>query len=145
MKKITYFAIGLVLVLFTVSTIKSNIVQKEKTVQTSVAGNLDNKKVEWGIKRADNHEQPDLGSKNKQLIDENEDIAIGNNQDKYVYLSFDEGYEAGYTSSILDTLKANDVKAAFFITGHYLNTRVRISKKNDRRRSYSRKPYSKSL
>lgn len=123
MKKISYIAIGLVLVLFTVSTVKSNFVQREKTVQTNVAGNLDNKKVEWGIKRADNHEQPDLGSKNKQLIDENEDIAIGNNQDKYVYLSFDEGYEAGYTSSILDTLKANDVKAAFFITGHYLNTR----------------------
>lgn len=108
-------------------------------------GNLDNKKVEWGIKRADNHEQPDLGSKNKQLIDENEDIAIGNNQDKYVYLSFDEGYEAGYTSSILDTLKANDVKAAFFITGHYLNTRVRFSKKDDRRRSYCRKSHSKPL
>lgn len=122
MKKITYIAIGMVLVLFTVSTIKSNLLQKEKTVQTSATGNLDNKKVEWGIKRSANHEQPDLGSKNKKMIDENEDIAIGNNQDKYVYLSFDEGYEAGYTSHMLDTLKANDVKAAFFITGHYLNS-----------------------
>lgn len=129
MKKITYIAIGLVLVLFTVSTIKSNLLQKEKTVQTSATGNLDNKKVEWGIKRSANHEQPDLGSKNKKMIDENEDIAIGNNQDKYVYLSFDEGYEAGYTSHMLDTLKANDVKAAFFITGHYLNSQSDLVKR----------------
>ena len=49
-------------------------------------------------------------------------IAIGNPDKKYVYLTFDEGYEAGYTSKILDVLKENDVKAAFFITGHYLNS-----------------------
>ena len=30
--------------------------------------------------------------------------------------------EAGYTEKILDALKENDVKATFFITGHYLNT-----------------------
>ena len=93
---------------------------------TSAGVNLDNKKVEWGIKRSDNHEQPDLGSKNKKLIDENEDIAMGNKEEKYVYLTFDEGYEAGYSSSILDTLKENDVKAAFFITGHYLNTQPEL-------------------
>ena len=106
MKKITYLAIGLVLVLFTVSTVKSNMIQNAETITTSAGVTLDNKKVEWGIKRSDNHEQPDLGSKNKQLIAENEDIAMGNDKDKYVYLTFDEGYEAGYTSSMLDTLKA---------------------------------------
>lgn len=142
MKKITYVAIGLILVMFTTVAIKSNEIQKEKTIMTSGKVTLDKTKVEWGIKRADNHKQPDLGSKNKKIIDENEDIAIGNNEDKYVYLTFDEGYEAGYTSSILDTLKQNDVKAAFFITGHYLNTRIRIGRKNDKRRAYSGKSYS---
>jgi len=47
---------------------------------------------------------------------------MGNPEDKYVYLTFDNGYEAGYTAKILDILKENNVKAAFFITGHYLNT-----------------------
>ena len=84
---------------------------------------LSNKKIGWVIKRNDNHEQPDLGSNNKKLIDENEDIAMGNKEDKFVYLTFDEGYEAGYTPQILDVLKENYVKAAFFITGHYLNTK----------------------
>ena len=128
-KKSIYLACALIIVVFIVSTIKSNVLKNSETVTTSAGVTLDNKKVEWGIKRSDNHEQPDLGSKNKQLIDENEDIAIGNNENKYVYLTFDEGYEAGYTSSILDTLQANDVKAAFFITGHYLNTQSELVKR----------------
>lgn len=103
----------------------------DKTIETSSGEILSNKKIGWGIKRNDNHNQPDLGTVNKKLIDENEDIAMGNANDKFVYLTFDEGYEAGYTAKILDILKENQVKAAFFITGHYLNTRRRAGKKND--------------
>jgi peptidoglycan-N-acetylmuramic acid deacetylase len=102
---------------------------KNRTILTSSGEILSNKKIGWGIKRNDNHEQPDLGGANKKLIDENEDIAIGNKESKCVYLTFDEGYEAGYTPQILDTLKANDVKAAFFITGHYLNTQPELVKR----------------
>ncbi len=51
---------------------------------------------------------------------------MGNNEEKFVYLTFDEGYEAGYTSKILDILKDNNVKAAFFITGHYFNTQIEL-------------------
>ena len=39
--------------------------------------------------------------------------------EKVIYLTFDEGYEAGYTGAILDTLKQKNVDAVFFITGHY--------------------------
>lgn len=35
----------------------------------------------------------------------------------------------GYTPQILDTLKSNNVKAAFFITGHYLNTQSDLVKR----------------
>ncbi len=41
-------------------------------------------------------------------------------EDEGIYLTFDEGYENGYTASILDTLREKNVKAAFFITGPYL-------------------------
>ena len=47
---------------------------------------------------------------------------MGDKESKNVYLTFDMGYEAGYTAKILDTLKANKVPACFFITAHYLNT-----------------------
>lgn len=121
-KVIAAFGIMFVMLIFSVLAMKSN----SSTVATSANISLSNKKVGWGIKRNDNHEQPDLGANNKKMIDENEDIAMGNTKDKYVYLSFDEGYEAGYTPSILDTLKQNNVKAAFFITGHYLNSQPEL-------------------
>ncbi len=37
-------------------------------------------------------------------------------QEKYVYLTFDCGYENGYTAKILDTLRDKGVHAAFFCT-----------------------------
>ncbi len=36
-----------------------------------------------------------------------------------VYFTFDCGYEGGVTEQILDTLKAKNVRCAFFITGQY--------------------------
>ena len=54
---------------------------------------------------------------------------MGNNEDKTVYLTFDEGYEAGYTAQILDVLKENNVKATFFITAHYMNTQPELVKR----------------
>lgn len=121
-----FIYIGMIFTGLLVMFISTLSVDRGIAMQTSSTVNLSNKKIGWGIKRNSNHEQPDLGSTNKKLIDENEDIAMGNNEDKYVYLTFDEGYEAGYTSSILDTLKQNDVKATFFITGHYLNSQPEL-------------------
>ena len=39
--------------------------------------------------------------------------------DNKIYLTFDEGYENGYTEEILDILKEKNVKAVFFITMSY--------------------------
>ena len=89
---------------------------------------LSNKKIGWGIKRNDNHEQPDLGKTNQTLLEENKGICLGSNEKKNIYLTFDEGYEAGYTPKILDVLKQNNVKATFFITAHYLNTQSDLVK-----------------
>ena len=47
---------------------------------------------------------------------------MGNKESKNIYVTFDLGYEAGYTSNILDTLKENNVPATFFITAHYANS-----------------------
>lgn len=90
---------------------------------------LSNTKIGWGIKRNDNHMQPDLGSKNKELMDKYDGISMGNKNKKYVYLTFDNGYEAGYTDKILDVLKENDVTATFFLTAHYINTNADLVKK----------------
>mgnify|MGYP004486583525 CR=1 FL=1 len=124
-------ALGVITIVFTVSIINSKddkILQTNATVVNESA-QLSNKKIGWGIKRNDNHEQPDLGSNNRTLIEQYNGIAIGNKDDKYVYLTFDEGYEAGYTSQILDILKENEVKATFFITAHYVNSQPDLVKR----------------
>ena len=75
------------------------------SIQTSGSLELSNSKIEWGIKRADNNKQPDLGKRNKELIDKYNGMAMGSMQNKSIYLTFDLGYEAGYTNKILDILK----------------------------------------
>lgn len=45
---------------------------------------------------------------------------LGDTQRKVVYLTFDEGSEAGYTKKILDELKANGIHATFFVTRFYM-------------------------
>ena len=87
------------------------------------------KKICWGIKRNDNHEQPDLGKENKELIEKYGGIAMENGNEKNIYLTFDLGFEAGYTEKILDDLKKNDVKACFFVTAHYVNTHPELVKR----------------
>ena len=119
--KIEYIILGIVVCVFTFSVMTLNSNLNENTATTSTAL-LDNKTIGWGIKRASNNMQPDVGAANKQLLEENGGICLGKDTEKSIYLTFDEGYEAGYTLKILDTLKSNEVKATFFITSHYLNT-----------------------
>lgn len=47
---------------------------------------------------------------------------LGDTSKKNIYLTFDEGYENGNTGKILDILKNNNVKAAFFVTAPYIKT-----------------------
>lgn len=123
--------LGIITILFTISIMNSKDIKTMQTSATVVneSAGLSNKKIGWGIKRNDKHEQPDLGANNKQLIDKYNGIAMGNSEEKLVYLTFDEGYEAGYTSQILDTLKENEVKATFFITAHYVNSQPDLVKR----------------
>ena len=106
--------------IFTFSIIQSN--QEKQAVQTSSSTTLSNQKIGWGIKRADNHDQPDIGKVNQSIIDQYQGICMGNKEKKYIYLTFDNGYEAGYTEKILEVLKQNEVPATFFLTAHYINT-----------------------
>lgn len=46
-------------------------------------------------------------------------VRMGDEYKGKVYLTFDEGYENGYTSAILDTLKEKGVSAVFFVTLSY--------------------------
>ena len=119
-KEFKTIVLGGLLSLILTLTIFTGVNQNE--ILTNADVEVSNTKIGWGIKRNDNNLQPDLGSTNKSLIDKYNGIAMGNNEEKVIYLTFDLGYEAGYTSKILDTLKEKNVQGTFFITAHYLNT-----------------------
>lgn len=47
-------------------------------------------------------------------------------EENKIYLTIDEGYENGYTASMLDTLKEKDAKAVFFVTLSYVKQNPKL-------------------
>ena len=68
------------------------------------ADSLSNELLAWGFRRGENHKQPVLDTKSKLVIDDYDGISLGDSSSNKVYLTFDCGYEAGYTETILDIL-----------------------------------------
>ena len=60
------------------------------------------------------------GPTSSEKLKEYDAVFVGSPDEPVLYLTFDAGYENGYTEKILDTLKKHDVKAAFFLVGNYL-------------------------
>ncbi len=79
----------------------------------------------WYVKREKDHRQPRLDTEQSVISKYGGyyiDASHGDTCDeKVIYLTFDAGYENGNVSSILDTLKKENVTAAFFILGHLID------------------------
>ena len=63
---------------------------------------------------------PPIGNAGRDQLARYNAAYIGNTEEKVLYLTFDAGYENGCTAQILDVLKANEVPAAFFLVGNYI-------------------------
>ena len=87
---------------------------------TKIDTNLDNTKISWWYKPNKDHTTPEINTKLKFDLNKYDALYVGNTDEKVIYLTFDEGYENGYTAKILDILKDNDVKAIFFVTSPYI-------------------------
>ena len=73
----------------------------------------------WGLSFPSAGATPN-GPASAEKLREYDAAYVGNSEEKVLYLTFDAGYENGYTASILDTLQKHNVKAAFFLVGNYL-------------------------
>jgi len=83
----------------------------------------------WYFKPNNNHETPQVDAAVHPMAQESTVYyALPQNAPK-IYLTFDEGYEQGYTGQILDILKEYNVPAVFFITGHYLKSQPDLVKR----------------
>lgn len=89
----------------------------------SQIGALDGTSVQWGPgTQFDAENRPTAPVALQKKYASYDCMFIGESTTKTVYLTFDQGYENGYTTKILDTLKEKNVPAVFFLTGHYINT-----------------------
>ncbi len=53
----------------------------------------------------------------------------GSREEKVIYITFDAGYENGYTPQILDALSKHNAPAAFFVVGPYIKNNPELVKR----------------
>lgn len=105
---------------------ESSSTSRAETSATNVADttleatNLDTQKyskekVVWGPGNITNHQRP-TDPENLQAAYSSLGASFLLPDSKQICLTFDEGYENGYTGAILDTLKEKKVQAIFFVT-----------------------------
>lgn len=88
------------------------------------------KAFHFGFKKSVGGQLPSINEEGfKDIIEKHNAIFLGDTSRKELFLTFDNGYENGYTSAILDTLKAKQVPAAFFVTGHYVKSQPELLKR----------------
>lgn len=89
-------------------------------------GQIETKSISWYLRPNLEHRTPGAPANAENMLAKHQGFYVLPNNNKEIYLTFDEGYELGYTPQILDTLKANNVKATFFITGHYIKSQPHL-------------------
>lgn len=84
---------------------------------------------EWYFVRASGH-QPSKGAVSaKDLAKYRAYFYDDQTKENVIYLTFDCGYENGYTGRLLDILKKHDVKAVFFVTKHFVKSQPALCKR----------------
>ena len=88
---------------------------------------LSNEKKAWWFKR--NKEHQPSGADESIDLKKYGAYYLGNIEEKVIYLTFDCGYENGYTETMLDILKKHNAKACFFVTQTYIRDNPDIVKR----------------
>ena len=97
--------------------------EEEKAIRTAADGN-------WGLSFQNKGSAPTANATSEYLKKYNA-YYIGNekSKEKTIYLTFDAGYENGYTAVLLDVLKEEKVPAAFFVVGNFIEENPELVKR----------------
>lgn len=124
MKKIIIF----MLLLLTLCSCKAVEPVDSASTQNTDLYSIDNKGSGWGFKK-NKDAPPDIPQEISDMLKKYDSFYMDTSGKKVLYLTFDEGYENGYTAQILDVLKEYDVPAAFFVTGSYFDREPELIKR----------------
>ncbi|MBC8079862.1 MAG: delta-lactam-biosynthetic de-N-acetylase [Gorillibacterium sp.] len=84
----------------------------------------------FGFKKSVEGRLPSIDQEGfKDILQKHGAIFLGDTNRKEIYLTFDNGYENGYTPQIMDVLKEKKVPAIFFLTGHYVKDQPELVKR----------------
>ncbi|MBQ4563967.1 MAG: polysaccharide deacetylase family protein [Lachnospiraceae bacterium] len=89
---------------------------------TDAPSELDNKRLDYGYDHNGERDANNMPVAMNWYVRNWGDQAdfVQDTSKKIIYLTIDEGYENGYTPSILDTLKEKNVTAVFFLTEQFV-------------------------
>ncbi|MCL1944445.1 MAG: polysaccharide deacetylase family protein [Firmicutes bacterium] len=76
--------------------------------------------ISWGLTHRGGGSVPQIPNGASELLSSNNGIYVGDTSKNKIYLTFDLGFEAGFTGQVLDELAQHDIKAIFFVCGNYL-------------------------
>lgn len=87
-------------------------------------------KIAWGLgSSADTYGRPLDAVNAEAKYSRLGGLFVGSPEHKRLWLTFDEGYENGYTEKILDVLKEKNVRAVFFVTYDYAKDNPELIKR----------------
>ena len=89
----------------------------------------ENSELNWYFVNRGNNQSPECPKESAEFLDTYDAYYVGDTENKIIYLTFDEGYENGYTVKILDVLKEENVPAAFFVVKPYIIQNPEIIKR----------------
>lgn len=85
----------------------------------------------WGLSFQQEGQRP-VGNASPEELAKYDGYYCGDEKEKVLYLTFDAGYENGYTPEILDVLKKEKVPAAFFVVGTYIQQNPELIKRMEK-------------
>mgnify|MGYP000700357614 FL=1 len=89
---------------------------------------LDSTEYNWYFNPRQDHKQPDP-IKEADFFRDYNTYYVGDPNEKVIYLTFDAGYENGYTNLLLDTLKKHNAPANFFVVESYIRNNPDLVKR----------------
>jgi len=104
--------------------------ETDRTAESAPAG-AQNQAYSWYCPHRKDGKKPDIPSE-MRFAEEHGGYFLdhaADDENKVIYLTFDAGYENGCIEKILDTLKTEQVPAAFFVLDHLIRTNTDLVKR----------------